>query len=67
MSKESRRITDLSVGRAQAKYVRVTPMKARRVTNLVRGKMAEDAVNTLKFAPQAASRPVRKEIGRAHV
>jgi large subunit ribosomal protein L22 len=51
--------------RAQAKYVRVTPMKARRVVNLVRGKDAQEAVDTLKFAPQAASLPVRKVVQSA--
>jgi large subunit ribosomal protein L22 len=65
MSKESRKVTDLSLGRAQARFVRVTPMKARRVVNLVRGKNAEEAVATLKFAPQAASLPVRKVLESA--
>ncbi|MDR1824072.1 MAG: 50S ribosomal protein L22 [Bifidobacteriaceae bacterium] len=50
----------MAVGRAQARFVRVTPMKARRVVDLVRGKNAVEAVATLKFAPQAASLPVRK-------
>jgi large subunit ribosomal protein L22 len=51
--------------RAQAKYVRVTPMKARRVVNLVRGRNALQAVDTLKFAPQAAALPVRKVVESA--
>jgi large subunit ribosomal protein L22 len=51
--------------KAQARYVRVTPMKARRVVDLVRGKAAADAVSTLKFAPQAASLPVRKVVESA--
>ena len=50
---------------AKARYVRVTPMKARRVVDLVRGRRAADAVTTLKFAPQAASRPVRKVVESA--
>jgi large subunit ribosomal protein L22 len=40
--------------------VRVTPMKARRVVDLVRGANVEDALATLKFAPQAASETVYK-------
>jgi large subunit ribosomal protein L22 len=40
-------------------------MKARRVVDLVRGKNAEEAVTILKFAPQAASRPVRKVLESA--
>jgi large subunit ribosomal protein L22 len=51
--------------KAQARFVRVTPMKARRVVDLVRGKAATQAVNTLKFAPQAASLPVRKVVESA--
>jgi large subunit ribosomal protein L22 len=51
--------------RAQARFVRVTPMKARRVVNLVRGVNAKQAVTTLKFAPQAASLPVRKVVESA--
>jgi large subunit ribosomal protein L22 len=50
---------------AKARFVRVTPMKARRVIDLVRGKPAVQAVNTLRFAPQAASRPVRKVVESA--
>ena len=33
--------------KAQAKYVRCTPMKARRVVDVVRGKRAVEAVNVL--------------------
>ena len=46
--------------KASARFVRVTPMKARRVVNLIRGKQAEEALAILKFAPQAASEPVYK-------
>ena len=45
---------------AQARYVRVTPQKARRVVDLVRGRQALEAVAVLQFAPQSASDPVRK-------
>ncbi|MGQ4597169.1 50S ribosomal protein L22 [Nocardia sp. R6R-6] len=51
--------------RATAKHVRVTPMKARRVVDLVRGKRVEDALALLKFAPQAASEPVAKVVASA--
>ena len=51
--------------KAQAKYVRCTPMKARRVVNVVRGKRAVEAVGVLRFAPQAAAVPVRKVIESA--
>ncbi len=51
--------------RAQARLVRVTPMKARRVVDLVRGKRVPEAVSILKFAPQAASEPVLKVLQSA--
>jgi len=51
--------------RAQARYVRVTPMKARRVINLIRGMKAADAQAVLTFAPQAASEPVGKVLASA--
>jgi large subunit ribosomal protein L22 len=41
--------------KASARFVRVTPMKARRVVDLVRGKQANEALAILKFAPQQAS------------
>lgn len=51
--------------KAQARFVRVTPLKARRVVDLIRGKRAQEAVATLKFAPQAAAEPVRKVVESA--
>lgn len=57
--------TQNQTARATAKHVRVTPMKARRVVDLVRGKRVEDALNILRFAPQAASEPVAKVVASA--
>lgn len=51
--------------RATARYVRVSPMKARRVVNLLRGLPAKEALTVLKFAPQAASEPVYKVLASA--
>ena len=51
--------------KAQARFVRVTPQKARRVVDVVRGKRAEEAVSVLRFAPQAAAEPVRKVVESA--
>jgi ribosomal protein L22, bacterial type len=51
--------------KAQARYVRVTPQKARRVVDLIRGKQASEAVTVLSFAPQAASEPVLKVVRSA--
>ena len=51
--------------KATAKFVRVTPMKARRVIDLVRGKNVDEALDILQFAPQAASEPVAKVLASA--
>ncbi len=51
--------------RASARYIRVTPMKARRVVDLVRGMNATEAQAVLRFAPQAASVPVGKVLDSA--
>ena len=50
---------------ASARFVRITPMKARRVVNLIRGKQAQEALAILKFAPQSASEPVYKLVASA--
>jgi large subunit ribosomal protein L22 len=57
--------SDAPGARAIARYVRVSPMKARRVVNLVRGLPAREALTVLQFAPQAASEPVYKVIASA--
>ena len=50
---------------ARVRHIRVTPMKARRVVNLIRGKQATEALAILKFAPQGASEPVYKLVASA--
>jgi large subunit ribosomal protein L22 len=50
---------------ATARHVRVAPMKTRRVVDLIRGLPANDALNVLRFAPQAASEPVYKVLASA--
>ena len=50
---------------ARARHIRVTPQKARRVVDLVRGKQALEALAILKFAPQGASEPVYKAVASA--
>ncbi len=51
--------------RAQARFVRVTPQKARRVVDLIRGRQTDDAVAVLSFAPQAVSETVLKVVQSA--
>jgi large subunit ribosomal protein L22 len=50
---------------ASARFVRITPLKARRVVDMVRGMPVQDALNTLQFAPQAASETVYKILASA--
>lgn len=50
---------------AIARHVRMSPMKVRRVVNLVRGLPVTDALTMLKFVPQAASEPVYKVVASA--
>ena len=45
---------------ATARFQRITPMKARRVVDMVRGLPVEDALALLQFAPQGASETVYK-------
>jgi len=50
---------------ASARYTRITPMKARRVVDMVRGLPIEEARALLQFAPQAASETVLKVLESA--
>lgn len=49
-----------SIIKSTAKYVRITPRKARLVTDMVRGMNALDAVTILKFTEKKAALHVRK-------
>ena len=57
--------TEVRTAFAKASYVRVTPMKARRVIDLIRAMPAQEALSVLKFAPQAASEPIAKVLASA--
>src|SRR6185437_3840846 len=46
--------------RAQARFMRVSPQKARLVLNLIKGKRAEDALNTLMFTKKRVAPTVEK-------
>jgi len=50
---------------AIARHVRMSPMKVRRVVDLVRGMDVPQALDVLRFAPQAASDPVYKVLASA--
>lgn len=51
--------------RAVAKYIRISPQKARLVADVVRGKDVETAVTTLRFMPKKAARLLRKVLQSA--
>ncbi len=46
--------------RARLKYARVAPRKVRRVTDLIKGKKAGDAMTSLQFLPHKGSKIVSK-------
>ena len=50
---------------AQVRYLRMTPMKCRRVVDLVRGMDVQQALDQLRFQPQAAAEPIAKVIASA--
>ena len=58
-------VEELPRSKATVRYARLTPMKARRVVNLIRGRSAADAASILQFSPQAASEPVAKLLASA--
>ncbi len=51
--------------RAVAKYVRISPRKARLVVDLVRGKPVEEALAILRYVPRRAARVVEKVVQSA--
>jgi large subunit ribosomal protein L22 len=57
--------TEYPSATAVARFVRMSPTKARRVIDLVRGKSVEQALDILRWAPQEASEPVAKVIASA--
>ena len=65
MSDQTLEREGVTTARAQARFVHVTPMKARRVVDLVRGMQADKALAILRFAPQSASEPVYKVLASA--
>jgi large subunit ribosomal protein L22 len=51
--------------RAVRKYIRSSPLKARRVINLVRGRSVPEAVAILEYMPQKVTEVVEKTIRSA--
>jgi large subunit ribosomal protein L22 len=51
--------------KATVKYVRVTPQKARRAVDLIRGHQVEEARRILRFSPLGASKMLEKALNSA--
>ena len=51
--------------KATVKYVRISPPKARRVVDLVRGRQVEEARRILRFSPLGASKTIEKALNSA--
>lgn len=51
--------------KAVAKYIRISPQKARLVADVVRGMEVDTAITTLRFMPKKAARILRKVIESA--
>ena len=51
--------------RAVARYIRMSPRKARQVVDLVRGKAVEAALSLLHFMPKKAARAVEQTVRSA--
>jgi len=49
-----------AVAKAKIKYIRVTPRKMRVVTDLIRGRMVDEALSTLAFTHRRATRFLKK-------
>ena len=51
--------------KAVTRYVRISPRKARLVTELIKGKPVEEALTILRFVPKRAARLVDKTLRSA--
>jgi large subunit ribosomal protein L22 len=51
--------------RAVARYVRMSPTKVRRVVALIKDRPVGEALDILRYAPQAAAEPVAKVVASA--
>lgn len=55
----------MDYGKAKARYVRVSPQKARLVAGLIRGKSVDDALEQLQLSPQKGARYLLKVLQSA--
>ena len=53
-------MTDVLAVRATGRYVQMSAQKMRLVADLIRGRQANEAMEILRFTPNAAARPIAK-------
>jgi large subunit ribosomal protein L22 len=58
-------VDETQVARASARYLRVSPRKARRIIDIVRGTKVTEALDVLRFDEHAASEDVYKVVASA--
>jgi large subunit ribosomal protein L22 len=51
--------------KATVRYVRITPSKARRAVDLIRGRQVDEARRILRFSPLGAAKTVEKALNSA--
>jgi large subunit ribosomal protein L22 len=51
--------------KARARFIRISPQKARLVADTIRGKNVDEAITTLRFMPKKGARTLRKVIESA--
>ena len=53
------------VAKAQARFIRISPRKARLVMDLVRGKNVDNAISVLRFTPNKGAKIIEKVLNSA--
>lgn len=51
--------------KARARFIRISPQKARLVADTIRGKNVDEAITTLRFLPKKGARILRKVVESA--
>ena len=51
--------------KARARFIRISPQKARLVADTIRGKNVDEAITTLRFMPKKGARILRKVLESA--
>lgn len=63
--KEKKAATPVTEAKAVAKYIRISPRKARSVANAIRNQQVSEAMKILEFSPKKSSRIFQKVLNSA--